>query len=71
MINIFGCPSKVPTETNQFFRVFGCLASNLRTIGTVKELLEGGAMPMEVLKKHLGPQGVEGGDGLEPSWQLP
>ena len=42
------------------------MALYLRTLGTVKELLEGGAMPMEVLKKRLGPQG-QGDDGLELS----
>ena len=39
--------------------------SYLRTLGTVKELLQGGAMPMEVLKKRLGPAGAWG-DGLKP-----
>jgi hypothetical protein len=33
----------------------------------VKELLEGGAMPMEVLKKRLG---LQGDDGLELGTQL-
>jgi len=41
----------------------GRTAPYLRTLGTVKELLEGGAMPMEVLKKRLG----QGDDGLELS----